>query len=280
MDMDSKGSSSGARERRKKPRAAADATTGGDNDGSLTGLAAVQGAFHFLPAPADVLRAAAACRRWRELACADSVWRARFEREGLVDKARLFEVALPLVPPVQGGGAEGGGGGNGTTTASERDELAGVGLAFYAQVFALKVRGTTRPARPGAPPVPTRLTTAPRSHPLLPRTVLCNAQKPDLSEARQGGCEWDTWAAEALASEDGAFWRPYWAEDYSDDPEGLDERVLDRMAAFCQTCMQSHVPSRGYVAWFPSSDRDNSSACLECMHEIPPAERPDVDYTD
>ena len=105
----------------------------------LTGLAAVEGVFHFLPTPAGVLRAATACRRWRELACADSVWRARFEREGLVDKARAFEVALPLVP-VQGGGAEGGGGGNGTTTASERDELAGVGLAFYAQVFALEVR--------------------------------------------------------------------------------------------------------------------------------------------
>ena len=245
--------------------------------GGLYGLTTVQKAFHFLPDPADVLRAATACRRWRELACADSVWRARFEREGLVEKARLFEVALPAV---EGGGGGGSSSSSSAADAAEHDELAGVGLAFYAQVFALKVRGTTRPARPGAPPVPTRLTTAPRSHPLLPRTVLCNAQKPDLSEARQGGCEWDTWAAEALASEDGAFWRPYWAEDYSDDPEGLDERVLDRMAAFCQTCMQSHVPSRGYVAWFPSSDRDNSSACLECMHEIPPAERPDVDYTD
>ena len=131
----------GARKRRK-PTRGADADSGrnsGDNGGALTGLAAVQGVFHFLPAPADVLRAATACRRWRELACADSVWRARFEREGLVGKARAFEVALPLVP-VQGGGAEGGGGGNGTTTASERDELAGVGLAFYAQVFALEVR--------------------------------------------------------------------------------------------------------------------------------------------
>ena len=106
----------------------------------LTGLAAVEGVFHFLPDPADALRAATACRRWRELAGADSVWRARFEREGLVDKARLFELALPPVP-VQGGAAEGGGGGNSTSTASERDELAGVGLAFYAQVFALKVRG-------------------------------------------------------------------------------------------------------------------------------------------
>ena len=130
----------GARKRRKPPRGA-DAGGGGDNGGdrggSLTGLTAVQGVFHFLPAPADVLRAATACRRWRELACADSVWRARFEREGLLEKAGVFEVALPAV--------EGGGGGQGSSSsaaaASERDELAGVGLAFYAQVFALEVRG-------------------------------------------------------------------------------------------------------------------------------------------
>ena len=106
----------------------------------LTGLAAVQGVFHFLPTPDDVLRAATACRRWRELACADSVWRARFEREGLVDKARAFEVALPLVPVVQGSGAEGGGSGGSSSAAAKRDKLAGVGLAFYAQVFALEVR--------------------------------------------------------------------------------------------------------------------------------------------
>ena len=70
----------------RKPPCGADADAGGgggDNGGSLAGLAAVQGVFHFLPAPADVLRAATACRRWRELACADSVWRARFEREGI-----------------------------------------------------------------------------------------------------------------------------------------------------------------------------------------------------
>ena len=123
-------SSDGAGKRGKTPRAATSIIT-------LTGLEeTIQGAFHFLDGPADVLAAATACRRWRELACADSVWRARFEREGLVEKARVFEVALPLVPLVQGGGAAGGGGG----IAAERDELAGVGLAFYAQVFALEVR--------------------------------------------------------------------------------------------------------------------------------------------
>jgi len=132
----------GARKRRK-PLRGADARCGGagggDNGGALTGLAAVQGVFHFLPAPADVLRAATACRRWRELACADSVWRARFEREGLLEKAGVFEVALPAVA----GGEDGGGSSSSAAAASERDELAGVGLAFYAQVFALEVRGTT-----------------------------------------------------------------------------------------------------------------------------------------
>ena len=106
----------------------------------LTGLAAVEGVFHFLPTPAGVLRAATACRRWRELAGADSVWRARFEREGLVEKARVFEIALPAA--VQDGAAVGGGGSSGSSSAAaeSEDELAGVGLAFYAQVFALKVR--------------------------------------------------------------------------------------------------------------------------------------------
>ena len=42
-------------------------------DPSLTGIEETfQGAFTFLDAPADVLSAATACRRWRELACADS----------------------------------------------------------------------------------------------------------------------------------------------------------------------------------------------------------------
>ena len=272
----------GTRKRRKPPHGAGGSggsNNGGGSGGALTGLAAVQGVFYFLPTPADVLGAATACCRWRELACSDSVWRARFEREGLVEKARLFEVALPAVEGGGGGGSSSSS--SSTATAAERDELAGVGLAFYAQVFALKVRGTAEPARPGAPPVPTRLTTAPRSHPLLPRTVLRNVQEPDLSEARHwGGCEWDTWADEALASEDGAFFRSAYAESFHDDPEGLDERVLDRMAAFCETCMQSHVPSRGYVAWFKGNYRGNSSACLECLHKIPPAERPDVAYTD
>ena len=103
------------------------------NGGTLTGMAAVEHVFHFLDGPAEVLRASTASRRWRALACADSVWRAKFRREKLLEKARLFEVALPPVPGGQGGAAA-------TTAAVVEDEdEAGVGLAFYARVSALKV---------------------------------------------------------------------------------------------------------------------------------------------
>ena len=108
-------------------------TTAGD---SLTGIEeTIQGAFHFLGGPADVLSAATAGRRWRELACADSVWRAKFRREKLLEKARLFEVALPAVPSAQGGPAAAAA----AVAVTVRDEAAGVGLAFYARIFALKV---------------------------------------------------------------------------------------------------------------------------------------------
>ena len=95
---------------------------------ALTGMAVVELAFHFLDGPADVLCAATASRRWHELATADSVWRVKAKREGMVEKAGVFEVALPAAA-------------DGAAAADEEEdkELAGVGLAFYAQVFALKV---------------------------------------------------------------------------------------------------------------------------------------------
>ena len=68
---------------------------GGGGGGGLYGITAAQKAFLFLDGPADVLHAATACRRWRELACADSVWQAKVEREGILDKTRAFEVAPP-----------------------------------------------------------------------------------------------------------------------------------------------------------------------------------------
>jgi hypothetical protein len=104
--------------------------------GAVTPL---QGAFDYLDRPVEILSAATTCRRWHQLTRADSVWRARFEREGLAEKARLFDVALPVVG--QGGGAVAGGGGSSSSAGAEEDEdtLAGVGLAFYMQVFALKV---------------------------------------------------------------------------------------------------------------------------------------------
>ena len=108
---------------------------GSSSGGTLTGMAAVEQVFHFLDGPADVLSAATACRQWRALACAASVWRAKFRREKLVEKARLFEVALPAVPSAQGGAAAAAA----ASAAVVKDEAAGVGLAFYARIFALKV---------------------------------------------------------------------------------------------------------------------------------------------
>ena len=70
-------------------------TGGGHGLGSLTGIGAVQHAFHFLHGPADVLRASTASRRWRELATGDAVWRSKAVREGMLEKAGVFEVALP-----------------------------------------------------------------------------------------------------------------------------------------------------------------------------------------
>ena len=95
---------------------------------ALIGMAVVELAFHFLDGPADVLCAATACRRWHELATADSVWRVKARREGMVEKAGVFEVALPVVA-----------GGAAAEDEDEDKELAGVGLAFYAQVFVLTV---------------------------------------------------------------------------------------------------------------------------------------------
>ena len=95
---------------------------------SLTGMAVVELAFLFLDGPADVLRASAACHRWHELATADSVWREKARREGILEKAGVFEVALPSVT-----------GSSSSAAAEEEDEAAGVGLAFYAQVVVLKV---------------------------------------------------------------------------------------------------------------------------------------------
>ena len=68
------------------------------------------------------------------------VRRAKFRREKLLEKARLFEVALSPVPGGQGqGGAAAAAVPPAAAAALVKDELAGVGLAFYARIFALKV---------------------------------------------------------------------------------------------------------------------------------------------
>ena len=125
---------SGEAEKNKPPSTTSVATT------SLLGIAAVQRVFHFLDGPAEVLRAASASHRWYELATADSVWRAKAVREGIVEKAGVFEVPLPAA----GGGGGGASSCDGAASkdklgAASKDKLAGVGLAFYAQIYVLQV---------------------------------------------------------------------------------------------------------------------------------------------
>ena len=40
----------------------------------LSGMAVVKNVFLFMTDAADILRASTTCRRWREMACDDSVW--------------------------------------------------------------------------------------------------------------------------------------------------------------------------------------------------------------
>ena len=96
---------------------------GGGGGPSLCGIAVMEKVFHFLEGPMHVLRASTACRRWHELACAGSVWRVKVEREGILDKAKAFEIEVsPLV-----------------LEATSLEDEATASMAFYARVFALKV---------------------------------------------------------------------------------------------------------------------------------------------
>ena len=131
---------------------------------ALIGMAVVELAFHFLDGPVDVLRAATACRRWHELATADSVWRVKARREGMVEKAGVFEVALPAAAAAAASAATGGEGGSSSSAASgaKKDELTGVGLSFYSQIYVLQV--PTVHGLQFRSPILTTATTRPRSH--------------------------------------------------------------------------------------------------------------------
>ena len=158
------------------------------NDHNLQGIAAVGRAFLFLDGPANVLSAATACHRWRTLATADSVWRAKAVREGIVEKAGVFEVPLPAAA-ASGGGA----GGGGSSSAAPRDKLAGVGLAFYAQIYVLQVDGhkpdvTSSPLATTHPrhhrhshPLSSALTAAPTRSLPLGRGTNCWTRTTELS---------------------------------------------------------------------------------------------------
>ena len=110
-------------------------TAHGGGGGGLYGITAAQKAFLFLDGPADVLRAATACRRWRELAGASSVWQAKAEREGILDKAAAFEVEVPWMQAEAEAGAQKGG---------QLEDEGTAAMALYGRVFVLKVRGRGR----------------------------------------------------------------------------------------------------------------------------------------
>ena len=52
----------------------------------------------------------------------------------MVEKAGVFEMALPAVAAAAAESSS-----SSSSTAAKKDELAGVGLAFYAQIYVLKV---------------------------------------------------------------------------------------------------------------------------------------------
>ena len=120
---------------------------------ALIGMAVVERVFHFLDGPADVLRAATASRRWHELATSDSVWRLKARREGMVEKAGVFEVALPAAAAAAAAVVGGGVSSSSAATGAKKDELAGVGLSFYSQIYVLKVPiAHALPSRPPCRP--------------------------------------------------------------------------------------------------------------------------------
>ena len=62
----------------------------------------------------------------------------------MVEKAGVFEVALPAAAAAaaaveSGGGASSSSSSSAAASAAKKDELAGVGLSFYAQIYVLKV---------------------------------------------------------------------------------------------------------------------------------------------
>ena len=88
--------------------------------GRLTGIAAVQHAFYFLSGPADVCNASVSCIRWRAFGRSDALWRAKAKREGLFEKAKVFDVMLSGGP---------------TCGESPHPEM-----TFYSTIYAIKVQ--------------------------------------------------------------------------------------------------------------------------------------------
>ena len=89
----------------------------------------------------------------------------------------------------------------------------------------------------------------------------------------EGSPEWDEWREEALQSEEAANHRKVYAPCFEDDEYGLDCRVIDRMASFCECCFSHYVPQKGHVKWFhervrTTEGRDGMSACAKCEAKL------------
>ena len=116
-------------------------------------------------------------------------------------------------------------------------------------------------------------------------TVEADEETVDLSAARHGGREWNAWAPDALASSEGLMHREVYAEG---GVEGamLDTKVLDRLSAFCEKCMENYVPGEGYVLGFQGGlliacDRNGvtrSESCRMVCQECLPADHPNPSW--
>ena len=108
----------------------------------------------------------------------------------------------------------------------------------------------------------------------------------DLSRARIFGSEWDEWRETVLASNEAAEIRSEFADE--SDAGYIDDRVTDRLSAFCEACMKNYVPGKGYVLGFHGGLAIDcvrngtvagvrcSMVCLECL----PADHPAPSWTD
>jgi hypothetical protein len=102
--------------------------------------------------------------------------------------------------------------------------------------------------------------------------------------------EYAAWAEMALTSDEAAGHREVYAGglDFPRNPivsiDDVNERVICRMAAFCEMCDGHFVPGHGHVTWFESKTPAERGACFSachaCLATMDPAQVPSISYTD